>query len=60
MLNCRQTTRLMSEEHERPLSTRERLELRMHTLLCTGCNNYRKQIAFIRRATKAVREGEAG
>ena len=60
MLSCRQSTRLMSEQHERELSTRERVELRMHTLLCKGCSNYRKQIAFIRRAAKAVREGDTG
>jgi hypothetical protein len=34
------------------------MELRMHTLLCKGCSNYRKQIAFIRRAARAVREGD--
>ena len=60
MLTCRQSTRLMSEEHERELSPRERMELRMHALLCKGCRNYRKQIAFIRRAAKSVREGEPG
>ena len=59
MLTCHQSTRLMSEEQERELRTRERMELRMHTLLCRGCSNYRKQIAFIRRAAKAVREGDA-
>jgi hypothetical protein len=58
MLTCRQSTRLMSEEHERELTARERIELRFHTLVCRGCSNYRKQIAFIRRAAKSVRDGE--
>lgn len=57
MLSCRDATRLMSEEHERELTARERLEIRMHNLMCRGCTNYRKQIAFIRRAARRLRDG---
>lgn len=58
MLNCRQATRLMSEENERELTARERIELRVHNMMCKGCTQYRKQIGFIRRATRALREGD--
>ena len=57
MLSCRDATRLMSEENERELTARERLEIRMHNLMCRGCTNYRKQIAFIRRAARRLRDG---
>ena len=58
MLTCRDITRLQSERLERELNTRERMELRLHTLVCRGCRRYGAQITFIRRAAKAVREGD--
>lgn len=57
MMNCQEATRLMSEALDRPLSAQERFALRLHTMLCRGCNNYGKQMVFIRRATQRVREG---
>lgn len=57
MLNCRESTRLMSEEQDRKLTTRERMALRFHNLMCSGCTNYRKHMGFIRCATRALREG---
>jgi hypothetical protein len=60
MLTCRDVTRLQSERCERELSARERMELRLHTMVCRGCRRYGKQIDFIRRAARAVREGDTG
>lgn len=58
MLTCRDITRLQSERNERELTARERMELRLHTMVCRGCRRYGKQIDFIRRAARAVREGD--
>lgn len=55
MMNCQEATRLMSEALDRPLSGQERFALRLHTMLCRGCNNYGKQMVFIRRATQRIR-----
>lgn len=60
MMSCKEVTRLMSEGFERGLTLRERLTLRMHTMMCTGCTNYGKHLAFLRRATQRLRDGEAG
>ena len=57
MLNCKQATRLMSEEQERPLSWRERVALKFHNLICSGCTNYRKHMRFMREAARRFREG---
>jgi len=57
MLNCRQATQLLSEEHDRPLSLGERLTLRLHTLICASCANFRKQLDFLSLATRRFREG---
>lgn len=50
MLNCKEAVRLMSDEMDRDILLGERLSLRFHTLICTGCSNYREQMAFLRKA----------
>ncbi len=54
MMNCKQATELMSQGQDRELSGRERLALRLHLLICKGCNNYNKQLAFIRQAMRKL------
>lgn len=60
MLNCREATRLCSEERDRPLTWRERLSLRMHTMMCYGCRNFRQQMGFLRTAAERFRDGLRG
>ena len=57
MLSCTEVTRLCSEEQDRPLTLRERLSLRMHLAMCAACSNFRKQMGFLREATRRYREG---
>jgi hypothetical protein len=57
MLNCKEATRLMSQEQDRHLTLRERLALRYHTALCIGCTNYRKHMRFLRKAAERFRKG---
>lgn len=59
MLKCKEVTGLCSQAMERPLRLGERLALRMHLTMCSGCTNYRKQIVTLRRAMQAYAEGEA-
>ncbi len=58
MISCQEATRLMSEAKDRPLGTKEKLALKMHLTICTGCRNFDKQINFIRSATRAFAKGE--
>jgi putative zinc finger protein len=58
MMNCKQVIRLISERQERELTLRERLALMMHTMACSGCNNYGKHLAFLRKAGRRLREGD--
>lgn len=53
MLNCHDATRLMSESQERPLSILERMSLKMHLMMCSGCRNYREHMSTIRLMTRA-------
>ncbi len=57
MLSCRQATELMSQEQDRVLSLGERLGLRLHVWICTGCNNYRRQMSVLRAACRRFGSG---
>lgn len=48
MLKCREATRLLSERLERDLSLGERLNIRVHTLMCSGCRNFGHQMETLR------------
>lgn len=58
-LTCKEATRLCSEELDRDLDLRERLTLRMHLLICTGCTNFRAHMQALRQASRALAEGKA-
>lgn len=59
MLNCDQVTNMCSDELERPLSVWERVKLKMHLMMCTGCSNYRTQMSAIRAAMRRYADGRA-
>lgn len=54
MLDCKHNTELLSQSLERPITWRERLAMRMHLMMCKGCRNFEKQLAFIRKAARAL------
>ncbi|MBE0473655.1 zf-HC2 domain-containing protein [Rhodoferax sp.] len=57
MMNCQQATRLISESQERPLSMTEKLSLKMHVMMCSGCKNFSLQVPFLSKAMKAYAKG---
>ena len=60
MMSCKEAVRLMSEGMDRELAGGERFALRLHTLLCVGCHNYRRQMSFLRQACQQqVATGDA-
>ncbi|WP_308446416.1 zf-HC2 domain-containing protein [Chitinimonas sp. BJYL2] len=52
MMNCQQATHRVSEGMDRPLGMRERLQLRLHLLLCANCRHFRRQLVFLRQAAR--------
>lgn len=58
MMNCRNATRLMSEAQERPLSIVERVSLKLHVIMCSGCQNFKDQMGTLRLITRAYAKGE--
>ncbi len=60
MLNCNKATRLMSEAQERKLTIKEQVELRIHTLMCSGCTNFKQQMDELRKAMRSYASGNYG
>ncbi|WP_432612608.1 zf-HC2 domain-containing protein [Acinetobacter portensis] len=52
MLNCHQTTQILSEKMDRPLSMKEKMSVFMHTSMCSACRNFEKQMGEIRHLSK--------
>ncbi len=57
MLNCKNVTRLYSESQERTLTLQERMSLKMHVMMCSGCRNFGKQMPILRQAVRAYAKG---
>ena len=56
MLNCQQVTRLLSESQERTLTLQERMSLKVHVMMCSGCRNFGNQMLTLRQFTRGVTE----
>jgi len=52
MLSCKEATKLMSAAQDRPLSMSEKMQLRIHLMMCAGCVRFREQMDFLRQACK--------
>jgi hypothetical protein len=56
-MNCKQATQLISESQDRALSFSEKLTLKMHVMICTGCKNFSVQVPFLSQTMKAYAKG---
>lgn len=56
MLKCKQATELMSQSLDRKLTLKERTALKLHLLICTGCDNCNKQMGLIHQAMEQLRK----
>ncbi len=52
MLRCRDISKLVSESMERQLPLGQRIQLRMHLMLCRLCAGFARQTRLLRRAAK--------
>lgn len=57
MMNCQHATQLISESQERALSLPEKMGLKVHVMMCSGCKNYSVQVPFLSQAMKAYAKG---
>jgi hypothetical protein len=52
MFNCKEVTRRVSESLDRKLPLWQRIGIRMHFLMCKLCPEAKRQMLFIREATR--------
>ena len=52
MLSCREVSELVSQSLDRRLGLVERSRLHMHLRVCDACRNFRRQMAFLRKAAR--------
>jgi hypothetical protein len=58
MLSCKEATHLVSQGLDRRLGLAERVALRLHLAICDGCSNFKKQVAFLRKAMRRLAESD--
>ena len=56
LLSCKEATSLVSQGLDRRLGFAERAVLRVHLLICDGCTNFSRQVAFLRKAMARLAE----
>ncbi|GAA6144746.1 MAG: hypothetical protein CSH37_14505 [Thalassolituus sp.] len=59
MLSCEQATRLLSESQERSLTLSEKMNLKVHTAMCSGCRNFGRQLTSLRELIRQDKEDSA-
>lgn len=57
MMNCKAATTLLSQQMDRPLTLKERLSLRFHLMMCSGCRNFDNQMHDLRQITRIYAKG---
>ncbi len=57
MLNCQRATELISAGQERTLTLKEKVSLRIHTSMCSGCRNFESSVKIMRQAMLDFSQG---
>ncbi len=58
LLSCLRATELIEKKLHFNLSGREKLQLRMHKMVCNACSNYEKQSVLIDKGISDIQERE--
>ncbi len=58
LVSCLRATELIEKKLNFKLSVKEKLQLRMHKMMCNACSNYEKQSTLIDKGISMSLEGE--
>ena len=53
-IDCREASRLISQQADRRLPLGRRLQLRLHLLICDACSNFSRQVELLRKGVRAI------
>lgn len=59
MLNCKQATALMSLGMDKELTMLQKMSLRFHLMMCSGCRNFNRQMGFLRQGMRKLHEHDS-
>ena len=54
MLSCKQTSQIISQSLDRPLTMREHFALKLHLLICKYCKRFSQQVQTLHVAVKTM------
>lgn len=54
MLNCKQVSELSSRSLDSRLPLRQRMQMKLHLMMCKACKQYLKQLQFIQKSAKSM------
>lgn len=54
LLNCKQTSQLVSQSLDRRLSLGERIAVRVHLCICKYCKRFRQQLLAMRKGLQRM------
>ena len=54
MLTCKEVTELASKQQDTPLPFKQRMQLKIHLMMCKFCNRYLKQLNFLKTAIQRI------
>ena len=54
MLSCKQTSQIISQSLDRPLTMREHFALKLHLLICKYCKRFSQQVQTLHVAIKTM------
>jgi len=57
MLTCKQASKLISQSLDRPLHWSERMQLKLHLLICGPCERFKQQLKLLRTSLQRIRSG---
>lgn len=58
MLSCRQASMLLSQKQERQLTLKEKVDLKFHLAMCSGCRQLNKQFSSLRNIIRESNENK--
>jgi hypothetical protein len=57
MLSCKQVSKLVSQSLDRSLTWSDKIQLRLHLLMCNPCTQFKRQLHMLRTALQRIRTG---
>ena len=56
MLNCKKITELISLEYEQPLTLKQKIELKLHLMMCPRCRGFARNSEKVEQMMKQFGE----